>query len=427
MVKSPRIRHSKSRKKPVTIDLETEPVASGSSESKQQGVEPEAVVDKQAKEQPATEEVAVKKSESVDAEHDASPEPEQAAPEPKAIKPPGRPSLVLSGLIGAVIALLAAGGLQWAGLFPAPSMPQQPAAVIDTAATDALQSQLTDLSESVDQLKAAEPAPAGIDEQRLQAALDEIDKRITGLKSAPVVTGDIDMTVFDTVNGRIDALEATLQSVDEKAIAAQSAVEGMSGSSAAIADRMAAVETAIEELDRKSTVSAGQPRVARAIAAAALKSAIDRGDPFMTELETYASVAQGGEEVAALRDLAASGVPTEADIADLFEKAAGAMISASRPVPEDAGVVERLISSARSLVEVRPVGQVAGDDAPAIIARMEVALKAGKLPDLVTEYEKLPEAVRTAGGDLIAKVRARMQANDLVDKTLSSALTGVKE
>lgn len=429
MVKSPRIRHSKSRKKPVTIDLESEPVEKDIADPEQQAAAPEAASDTPSAESPESTEAPIGDSPPEATNVDHEPDTEQPIPsEQQPARTAGRPSLILSGLIGAVIALLAAGGLQWAGVFPAPSAQQPaPAAAVDSSATDALGNQLAELSDKVSALQSAEPPAAGISQQQFQAALDEIEQKIAGLKTAPAATGDTDMAALEALIGRIDTIEASLGSIEEKAAAALSSAENLSGSSGALADRLAALESEVKELDRKSTASAGQPRIARAIAAAALKSAIDRGDPFMSELETYASVTDGGEDVAALRNLAASGVPTEADIADQFAGAASAMIVASRPVPEDAGVVERLMSSARSLVDVRPVGDVKGDDAPAIIARMEVALKGGDLQGVVTEYENLPEAVRMAGGDLIEKVRARMQANDLVDRTLSGALTGSKE
>lgn len=429
MVKSPRIRHSKSRKKPVTIDLESKPVEKDTGEPEQQAAEQESVSDT-----PMDESLEGGQAPS-DETPPETPEAEpQIIPEQQPAPASGKPSLILSGLIGAVIALLAGGALQWAGLFPVPSMQQSEPAVVDTSATDALREQLAELSDSVSALKAADPPAAGISQQQFQAAVDEIEREIAELKTAPPTEGGADTAALEAVGGRIDAIEAALRSIEDKlrsveetTAAAQSSAESLSGSSAALIDRLAALEVQVKELDRKSEASAGQPRIARAIAAAALKSAIDRGDPFMSELETYASVADGGEEIAALRNLAATGVPTEADLADQFSSAASAMIVASRPVPEDAGVVERLFASARSLVDVRPVGDVKGDDAPAIIARMEVALKRGDLQGMISEYENLPETVRAAGSDLIEKVKARMQANDLVSRTLSGALTGSKE
>src|SRR5690606_21808092 len=84
------------------------------------------------------------------------------------------------------------------------------------------------------------------------------------------------------------------------------------------------------------------PAVARAIAAAALKSAIDRGQPFMAELETFASVAPEAAEIEQLRAFAASGVPGRAELGDEATSVANAILSASRQSSPDAGILQRL-------------------------------------------------------------------------------------
>src|SRR5690606_10816324 len=101
------------------------------------------------------------------------------------------------------------------------------------------------------------------------------------------------------------------------------------------------------------------------------KAAIDRGMPFTTELETYAAIAPDSPEIAALRDMAASGVPTHAAIQARMPAVATAMIAAGKEIDPQAGIVDRLLSSAQSLVSVRPIGMVEGADVAAIVARME--------------------------------------------------------
>ncbi len=51
---------------------------------------------------------------------------------------------------------------------------------------------------------------------------------------------------------------------------------------------------------------------------------------------------------------------TRADIAKAFPDAANAMVAAAAPADENAGFFQRLLSSAESVVKVRPVGEVAG-------------------------------------------------------------------
>jgi hypothetical protein len=162
--------------------------------------------------------------------------------------------------------------------------------------------------------------------------------------------------------------------------------------------------------------------VALAIAASALKASIDRGQPFAAELETFARLAPDAPEVAALRELAATGVPTAAAIAAGTDAAARRIIAAARPDNADAGLFERLWASAESLITVRPVGTVEGDDVPAVVARMEAAIKNGDYADAVAEYETLPDDAKAAGADFIAGVRARQTADELVAKVLADAL-----
>ena len=519
MVKSPRIRHSKKRKKPVTIDLESEPVTAPGADV---GVE-EAKAEPVVEDEPA---VVAKPDETGEPEPAPEPEPSdvpepetepaEAAQEEPAEPPPapvpaqrGSPSLIAAGFIGALIALVLAGALQWAGVFPVPATQQAAPGPADTTVTDALQARIAELSDTVatlrsaqqdsaaedggqqvqtaidaingriDQLSAAvETAGGGADPAALDAVsarvdtLDEavsgINDRIANLQTAPGEGGSANGAAVAAVSVRIDGLEQTLGEMDTRIVELQARptggedsgaldavtarmaaldetvgsmndrVEGVASSADAAAqaaaanesriaaneNRLTTLETGVSDLAAKISADDRGPQIARAIAAAALKAAIDRGDPFMSELETYASVADGSEEIEALRTLAATGVPTGPAIVKAFDAAAGDMIVASQPVPDDAGLVDRLMASARSLVKVRPVGMVEGDDVPAIIARIEVALRNGDFKSAVDTYQTLPEPVQAAGSEVFEKVRARMQADALVERTLAGALTG---
>ena len=188
------------------------------------------------------------------------------------------------------------------------------------------------------------------------------------------------------------------------------------------AGRIDGLERQVASFSERLAEQAEQPGVALAIAASALKAAIDRGTPFMSELETYAAIAPDSPEVAALRDMAAAGVPTRAAIEAQMPAAATAMIAAGRPVDAQAGIVDRLLSSAQSLVAVRPVGMAEGSDAPAIVARMETLLRNGDLAGALAEYDTLPPAAKAAGADLAAQIRARHSADEIVGRALAAAL-----
>ena len=58
----------------------------------------------------------------------------------------------------------------------------------------------------------------------------------------------------------------------------------------------------------------------------------------------------------------------------------------------------------------------------AAIARMEVAVEKGDYAAALTEYEALPAPAKEAGSAYAGKLRARLAADELMDKVLAAAL-----
>lgn len=430
MVDSPKIRHSKPRRDPVTIDLDAEPAAV------QAKSEETAAKDAAAAENhPLLDEVPPVPPKADKAEagpmggSTSSSRPEQAPPSSTLKQEPrrGGVSAVAAGLIGAVIALAGAGGLQMAGVLPTPG------GSATNAEIEGLKGEIAGLR---DQIGAA-PAASSTEQltqqvDQLTVAMDEaLSKLETATSSAvPAVdTGAIDQR-FQDIEAKIASLGQQAGSVDlapltQRIDALEASVGEARQAASGVADlqtKLSAIETRLADLDSKLAEQAAQPGAALAIAASALKAAVDRGDPFMTELETYAAVSPQSPEIEALRGMAASGVPARTTIENSFPDAANAMVAAAKPTDPDAGFLDRLMSSAQSLVQVRPVGMIEGDGAPAITARMEVALKKGDYATVLSEYETLPEASKAAGAEFIAAVKARHAADDLVGTILSAAL-----
>lgn len=369
------------------------------------------------------------------------PRTEKAAPvasapiAPKA-PPPRRGGLsaVAAGLIGGVVALAGAGALQYAGvlLFPGnagdasavaalqadvEALKAQPAAAApaDTTAVTELSGRVDALAADIEQLKAASAGAGG---SAPPADTQAIEARFAALESA---IGALPQGGGDTaaLTERLATLEAGLAAATQSAQQQSSTAEAANTEMGA---RIARLEETVGGLAGTVAEQAEQPNAALAISASSLKAAIDRGDPFMTELETFAAISPQAAEIEPLRGMAASGVPSRTAIAAGFPDAAAAMIAAARPVNPDAGILDRLMNSAQSLVQVRPVGMVEGVDVPAILARMEVAVTKGDYAAALAEYDSLPEAAKTAGAAYIADVRARLAADELTSKVLATAL-----
>jgi hypothetical protein len=380
----------------------------------------------------------------------SSPRVEPSKPEPKAEPAPRRSgSVMLAGLLGGVIALGGAGAAWYGGLIQLPAQPAAPAAPAqpDNTAVDALRAELASLRAAIDELRATPPAPAEApDLTNVNARIESLATLVEDLRAQLAGIGEgaggspADVAALAALREQIAALEARIAALPAEGgadlsglreeIGAASALARQASDAAtqaataagALAPRIDKIENDLAALTAQVAEAAEKPGVALAIAASALKAAVDRGQPFVTELDTYAGLAPDTPEIAALRPYAETGVPTRADIEARFDAAASAMIAAGRTDDAEAGFFERLWGSAMSVVEVRPIGEVAGDDAPAVVARMEVALTRGDYARAIAEFDTLPEPSRNAGAALMESVRARHAADDLVGKVLAAAL-----
>jgi hypothetical protein len=87
-------------------------------------------------------------------------------------------------------------------------------------------------------------------------------------------------------------------------------------------------------------------------------------------------------------------------------------------------VFQRLLSSAESLVKVRPIGAVEGKGVPETVARMEAAVRQGDYTRALAEYDTLPDAVKAAGAGFAEKLKARLDVESRIDALISGAMKG---
>ncbi|SFT39968.1 hypothetical protein [Mesorhizobium sp. YR577] len=478
MVKTPKTRHSKTHREPVTIELEPGAVsrikeaeaqaAAAQETSAAQAETPEAeatqsggqnftMVDTTA-EAPASSALGPEQDqaeakpvrEGFDYDFSAQePKPDEAGksdvkeetsrpaqPEKPVYTQPeqrrsGFPPLA-AGIVGGLIALAGAGALQYAGLLPS--------AGSDGSAVGSLQSEITQVRQEIASLKDNAGGPDVELTGRVDALTQSVNQAKTDLanlqQAAPATGGDD--SAVQALDGRMKELETSIASLREQG-SGQAAASDLTAIGERVAGvetlartaseavtasdgRLSAVEQKVTDLSGKVEAQAGQPKVALAIAATALKAALDRGAPFQAELETFAAISPDAPEVAGLRPFAEKGVPSTAEITGETEAAVKAMLAVAKPVDEQASFVSRLMSSVEALVSVRPVGPVEGTGVPETVARMEFALKSGELDKALAEYDTLPEAAKAAGSTFAEKLRARVEAQKLVDQAVAGAM-----
>ncbi|MBT1158864.1 phage tail protein [Aminobacter anthyllidis] len=458
MVKTPKTRHSKTHREPVTIELEPGAVSRveepGKPEAEAEAVSATTGDEAMAAAETRSAETAAK-AESGYASYDYSFDNEKAAEKPKAeaststassnagsgaasaasaaptSTAPARQSTsgLLPGLAGGLIALLVAGGLQYAGVLGSAG------GAAGTAGDEQTQAEIASLKSQLADLGAAASGGSELKGQveGLTSAVNEVKVEIEALKSAPAQAGSSE--VLAGLDGRIKQIETAVTSLSQNSGASSEIatlnerVAGLdaavkSAGEAATADdgKIATLEQSVSALTSKVEAQASQPKIALAIAASALKAAVDRGAGFGAELETFAAISPEAPELAALRAHAEKGVATRADIIAETDAAANAMIAAAKPVSEDAGILERLVSSAEQLVQVRPIGAVEGTGVPETVARMEVAVTQGDFAKALAEYDTLPDTAKAAGADFITKLKARLDVETLVDKLVAGAM-----
>ncbi|QEE45597.1 hypothetical protein FVA81_13690 [Rhizobium sp. WL3] len=311
---------------------------------------------------------------------------------------PATSTLVASGIVGGLVALALAGSMQYAGIVPGLG-PEQTveAPAVDTAEIETLKAEVARL--------AAQPAPAATD--------PAIAERLAALEASVAETGSAptaDAAAVETLKTQLVAAEQAIESLRSEIVSNKQALDQS-------ASRLTEAERKLEE--PRSDVE-----MARAIALAGLKTAIDRGGPFLSELDALKSVSPEDPAVASLTPLASVGIPSRSDLAREFGQVADDILAAINQPTAGEGWTDRLLSSARSLVKVRPVGNVEGDTPEAIVARVENKLQNGDLKGAALEWDLLPGEGKQASSDFATKLKNRIEAEESVSAALSQTVAG---
>jgi hypothetical protein len=410
----------------------------------------------------------------------------EAEPTPRRLNvawlPPDFPwPMVGAGAAGAAGVLLAFLLLWLVGAMPAARDSSAPRLAIiegqlrDLAARPAPPSvepkAIEDLSARFGTLEAAvaapRPMPPGVDPK----AIEDLSARLAKLESAIAAPRPaVDPKVMEELSARLAKLEAAVAAprppvtdpgVVGRLTSTENAVKSLNEnmtallrrseqSTAALAELQNAARTssadhgeigaltgrvaALERADRamadelaKRTVAAAQDRAVRlAVAAAALRTAVERGDPFAAELAAVKPLAADARPLAVLEPFAATGVPSATALSRELTALIQPMLRVAAPASRDGGILDRLQANVEKLVRVRPVDEAPGDEPTAVIARIEARSAQSDVAGALTELAKLPAAVRAAAQPWIAKAEARSAAVEAARRLAADAVAGLK-
>ena len=158
-----------------------------------------------------------------------------------------------------------------------------------------------------------------------------------------------------------------------------------------------------------------------ALSAAALRDAVLSGVPFVAELDEVKTLGADEKVLAPLASFANSGTPTNAALAQELRALIPALMKSSG-AQAPTGFLERLEANAGKLVRIRPVDAPAGDDASAVLARVEVEAAQAAIDDAIIDLGKLDAATRAPAQDWLRKAQAR-QAVFAAARQLASEAT----
>ena len=340
----------------------------------------------------------------------------------------------------ASIAAVAAADPQRAGRIPQLAQLTGQVRDLETALNNRLATLRKELAPDVDN-RLASTAEAG---ETAKSGTVRLDREVSGVKSeATRLTQRVDQIKTGT-----DKLEQILKSLQEEAGLIKTALEtfkgevdgrlkatakpaDVAGAVNPIAARIAALEQSLlgvmkSEDDRKSNTE----RIVLSLELGNLKRAMERGSKYDAELAEVRRVAGDRIDLKALERYQGEGVPTLATLNLDFRKIANAVMDADAEQP-GATVVDRMLNSAKTVVRVRKTEYAATDvSAEALVARMEAALKDGRLGDVLGEARKLTDKARAPAVEWLRKVEARQTVEGAlaaIDAALKSSLgAGVK-
>ncbi len=344
---------------------------------------------------------------------DTPPSPEQTPPQAEPVKNLRGGVISMAMLAawaaGAIVMTLILGGLWLTDLVPVRYAATTSATdTIDSRSLDVLTQRVSKIEDTIAKLPVGE---SGMAERLATAenALKALGIALTALNRRADDASANASQARERADAAAKAVTELQASVQE---AAKSNTAGMSPAELdALQKRLAALEQSAKAAHDDIAKTATADSAARqALSAAALRDAVLSGAPFAAELAQARSLGADDNVLAPLAPFAASGIPAPQALAGELRALLPAMLKISGAQAPQGGFLERLEANAGRLVRIRPVDAPPGDDAAAVLARLEIDAAKADIAAALTDLGKLPDATRAPAQAWIAKANARQSA-----------------
>lgn len=155
-----------------------------------------------------------------------------------------------------------------------------------------------------------------------------------------------------------------------------------------------------------------------------LRRAVNEGKPYAAELQSVASLTPVPLELDALNAARDKGVRSLQQLQTALEPAINQAIEAENKAGDNT-IADGVWSRMKSVVRVRRVGDVAGDDTQSVLARAEVRVTAGDVPGAVAEASKLKGEAAKVFKPWLDDAQAKLAADNAITKVETALLAAL--
>lgn len=269
----------------------------------------------------------------------------------------------------------------------------------------------------------------------LQARMTVLENRVaetnpatqsaTGAPAAAQQTAVAGPPVADLapLEQKIDALDQRLAPLDQRSGTADRRIAALEASLDKLETILAApkAEARVPQ-DPESRAAAASDRAGLAVIAQIIQAAVQAGRPFPKVYDAAAALGADAGVLADLKAVAITGAPGRDALARAFAQVSRATLAAAVSRGDGGGILDKLTASAASLVRVRPVGEVEGQDPPALVSRIEAALDRDDVAAALAAWQLLPAQAQAASASFADLARRRQAALAAANTLLDSAV-----
>lgn len=284
----------------------------------------------------------------------------------------------------------------------------------------------TDLTPVSDKIDALADALSAESDQvtAIGERIGNVEKSIASV--AQKDDGSFDNTILIAMQAEIDGLK-NMSAGDVDTSELDAAIEAVQGKLAELETEVAAVKaTADAAATSGAKISSGDANnMAAALAVAALERALQDEKPFEVELNAIKSVANDNAALDSLSAYAVTGLASETSLLGQFDGLLESALVADLK-GEGTSILDRFIGNAKSIISVRKTGNVEGNSAEAVLARMEVAVKAKDLAGAVETASALEGPAAGVFAEWLTSAQSRLAAKDLMRQVSADILTSLQ-